>query len=88
VAIASTNARSSTLPSTAAAPTTSQQTSDTGEVSLTAGSPLVDGGGLIPEIEFGPVGLDLPPHRERPESEQYDHQYLDLHSEEPSASMT
>src|SRR4029077_17659882 len=35
VAIASANARSMMLPSTAAAPTTSQQTSDTGDVSLT-----------------------------------------------------
>ena len=34
VAIASANARSMMLPSTAAAPTTSQQMSDTGDVSL------------------------------------------------------
>src|SRR6202030_2702472 len=51
-------------------------------------SVFVGGGGLIPQVEFGTVGLHLAPHGERAEPSQYDQQYLDLHSEEPSASMT
>src|SRR5581483_11131274 len=106
VAIASANARSRTLPSTAAAPTTSQQTSDTPAVSLTclppsagsasrqlsdtalaARSVLVGCGGLGPQVEFGPVGLDLAPDGERAKPEHGEDDEL-LHSEESSSSMT
>jgi hypothetical protein len=81
VAIASANARSSALPSSAAAPIKSQQTSDTGGVSLTGSPPsaglslvLVDRRGLSPQVELGPVGLDLTPDGKRTESEQHDYQ--------------
>src|SRR5689334_25033832 len=106
VAIASANARSRTLPSTAAAPTTSQQTSDTPAVSLTAcllaparlpgscrtlpptaRSVLVGCRGLGPQVEFGPVGLDLAPDGERAKPEHGEDDEL-LHSEESSCSMT
>src|SRR6202041_3552107 len=51
-------------------------------------SPFVGGGGLVPEVELGTVGLHLAPHGESAKSSQYDQQHLNLHSEEPSASMT